>query len=66
RTMRRQGDIKDAIALLNDALVRRPDRPWAIGYLSQLLGEAGQGEPAAAMAARHRALTASDWSPVTN
>ncbi|HUD72312.1 MAG TPA: fused MFS/spermidine synthase [Dongiaceae bacterium] len=66
RTRRRQGDAPGAIALLDEALERRPDRPWAIGYLSQLLGEIGRADAAAAMAARHRALTASDWIPVVD
>jgi predicted Zn-dependent protease len=66
RTLRRQGNAPGAIAILDEALARRPDRPWAVGYLSQLLGEAGRADAAAAMAARHRALTASDWTAVTD
>ncbi len=66
RTLRRLGDAPGAIAVLDEALARRADRPWAIGYLSQLLGEAGRADAAAAMAARHRALTASDWTPVVD
>jgi spermidine synthase len=64
RTRARRADPGGAIAVVEAALAARPDRPWAIGYLSELLAAAGSQEKAAAMAARYRALTGHDWTPV--
>jgi spermidine synthase len=63
RTLAQSGDRDGAIATVTEALASRPDRPWAVGYLGSLLADAGRTAEAAALAARHRALTGVDWEP---
>ncbi|HET8947204.1 MAG TPA: fused MFS/spermidine synthase [Candidatus Polarisedimenticolia bacterium] len=65
RTLRAGGDRAGAITVIEQFLHLRPDTPWALGYLSQLLGENGQTELAAATAARYRAVAGGeDWAKV--
>jgi tetratricopeptide (TPR) repeat protein len=63
RTEAVSGDRDAAIATVSGALASRPDRPWAVGYLGTLYAAAGRTAEAAALAARHRALTGADWEP---
>jgi predicted Zn-dependent protease len=63
RTLRAKGDLSGAITVIEQFLQVRPDTPWALGFLSQLLGENGQGERSAAAAARYRAVAGGeDWT----
>jgi tetratricopeptide (TPR) repeat protein len=66
RALALAGDRDAAIAIVREALVARPDRPWAVGFLGELLAAAGHPGEAAAMAARHRALTGEEWAPVAD
>jgi spermidine synthase len=64
RTLRRLGQTARATALIESWLAAHGDRPAALGFLSQLLAEAGRGDAAQRTAARYRALTGEDWTPI--
>jgi hypothetical protein len=51
-----------AAVLLQSWLAGHPDRPLAVGLLSQVLRDLGQQDAAAAAASRYRALTGEDWA----
>jgi spermidine synthase len=63
RTRARQGARDEAIGILEASLTARYDRPWAVGFLGQLVAAAGNRDRATALAARFRALTGHDWAP---
>jgi spermidine synthase len=63
RTRAKQGARGEAIGILEEALIARYDRPWAVGLLGQLVADAGHDDRAAALRARYRALTGHDWEP---
>jgi spermidine synthase len=64
RTERRRGERAKAIETVEASLLARPDQPALLGFLSQILEETGLQDRAQAIAARYRALTGSDWSPI--
>jgi spermidine synthase len=64
RTLRRLGQSDRAAALVESWLAAHGDRPAAVGLLSQLLAEARRPDDARRAAARYRALTGEDWTPI--
>jgi alkylhydroperoxidase family enzyme len=64
RTLRRLGQTDRATALIGSWLAAHGDRPTALGFLSQLLAEAKHDDEARRAAARYRALTGEDWTPL--
>ncbi|MEK7283817.1 MAG: fused MFS/spermidine synthase, partial [Acidobacteriota bacterium] len=64
RTHARLGDRRAAVALLEGYLEAHPDRPWAIGYLSQLDVESGDPGRGRLLAGRYVALTGRAWEPI--
>jgi spermidine synthase len=64
RTLRRLGRTDRAATLVESWLAAHGDRPTALGFLSQLLAEAQHAADAKRVAARYRALTGEDWTPI--
>lgn len=57
-------DRAGAVAIIETSLRARPDTPWAVGYFGELLEAEGRIQEAAAIAARHRAITGRSWEPI--
>jgi tetratricopeptide (TPR) repeat protein len=64
RQKQNQKDSEGAIALLKKYLELHPNRPDAVGYLSQFLAEQNKRDEAGLEAARYRALTGHEWVEV--
>jgi spermidine synthase len=64
RAHARLGDRRGAAALLEEFLDAHPDRPWAIGYLSQIDAENGGRERSRLLAERYVALTGRTWETI--
>jgi tetratricopeptide (TPR) repeat protein len=64
RQKQSQNDSAGAIALLKKYLELHPNRPDAVGYLSQFLAEQNKRDEARLAAARYRALTGHEWVDV--
>ncbi|MBL9168461.1 MAG: fused MFS/spermidine synthase [Verrucomicrobiales bacterium] len=56
-----QGDLKSATATLEGFLIRTPDRPQVLGYLSGLLEKQAQSDRAKVMADRYKVITGESW-----
>ncbi|MBI3416770.1 MAG: fused MFS/spermidine synthase [Verrucomicrobia bacterium] len=65
RARKKLGDVSGATELVQSYLARNPDRPWALAYLAQILGEQKKFADASALAARYRSLTGLQWRAVT-
>jgi Flp pilus assembly protein TadD len=61
RTRAERGQLKEAIALVESHLAWDRDRDWAVGFLGQLYGQAGDEPKARSLLLRYRALTGKDW-----
>jgi len=59
-----QGEVDAAAELLSQFLAAYPDRPPALGYLSQLRGSQQRTEEARQLAERYRALTGNPWEEI--
>ena len=60
----RSGSPDRATRLLEEFLDANPDRPWAIGYLSQLDAANGRAERSRLLSRRYTALTGRIWQTV--
>ncbi|HEY0455661.1 MAG TPA: fused MFS/spermidine synthase [Verrucomicrobiae bacterium] len=64
REKQNASDNSGAIALLEDYLAQHPNRPDAVGYLSQFLKDEKKIPEARVQSARYRALTGHDWEEI--
>ena len=64
RQKQSQNDTGGAVELLQTYLQWHPDKPIAVGYLSQLLAAQKKQKEALVLAARYRALTGRPWEEI--
>jgi predicted Zn-dependent protease len=64
RQKQNQQDSAGAITLLKQYLELHPNRPDAVGYLSQFLADENKKDEARLQSARYRALTGHPWVEV--
>lgn len=57
-------DVNGAVQLVEKYLSWRPDRAWAIGFLSQLTARQGLAERSRNLAALYHSMTGLPWEPI--